>query len=291
MKTTFKKYPSSYVKTSADSEAQQLCKTAEKLIKENLVSAGLKKKYLSMLAISVTPAGSGFRATVVLPKKAFHGAKESEFFYKRDLENTIQALCNSVCHRRNLIERQDELSKPDRPKSSTQIALSEARNSRDPDKLRELAKHSAKTVRDLVAKNQNTPEDALFDFLNTTYVNLGRFKSPEYLYKIFDLGDILLNYQLAFLKYLPEDLYYDLFDFGLDNFDTKHDYVEGKDIIGQLATNSSTPQDIYYKIYELNDADEDWHLVCGARLYNCPIPQDIVDGILERHPDWEGRFK
>ena len=282
-----------YVKASSDSEAKQLCKIAEKQIKDNLVAAGLKKKYLPMLSISVIPAGSGFRATVVLPKKAFHGAKESVFFYKRDVEDEINLLCKWVCLKSELIERQDELSKPDRPKSSTQVALSEARNSTDPDKLRELAKHNAKTVKEAVAKNKNTPEDALFDLVTTNDIPLSRFKSPEYLYKIFDLGSIRLNNDLSYLKNLPEDLYYDLFDFGLDNFDvkdTKADYITGKYIIDELAINPSTPQDIYYKIYELDNNDEDWHLLCGSKLYKCPIPQDIIDGILKKHPEWKGRF-
>lgn len=279
-----------YVKASADSEAKQLCKTAEKHIKDNLVAAGLKKKYLPMLSISVIPAGSGFRATVVLPKKAFHGAKESVFFYRRDLETKIETLCKWVYLNSNLIERQDELSKPDRPKSSTQVALSEARNSTDPDRLRELAKHNARTVREAVAKNKNTPEDALFDLVTTNDIHLSRFKSPEYLYKIFDLGSILLNDKLAYLKNLPDDLYHDLFDFGLDNFDVKYSYLSGERIIGDLAINPSTPQDIYYKIYELDNNDEDWHLLCGSKLYKCPIPQDIIDGILKKHPEWEGKF-
>lgn len=282
-----------YVNASADSEAKELCKTAEKQIKDNLVASGLKKKYLPMLSISVIPAGSGFRATVVLPKKAFHGAKESVFFYKRDVEDEINLLCNSVCRKSQLIERQDELSTPDRPKSSTQVTLSEARNSTDPDKLRELAKHNAKTVREAVARNKNTPEDALFDLVTTNDIPLSRFKSPEYLYKIFDLGSIYLNYQLSYLENLPEDLYYDLFDFGLDKFDvkdTKAYYLTGERIVGKLAINPSTPQDIYYKIYDLDNSGEDWHLLCGYELYDCPIPQDIIDGILTKHPEWEVRF-
>ena len=280
-----------YVKASSDSEAKQLCKTAEKQIKDNLVAAGLKKKYLPMLSISVIPAGSGFNATIVLPKKAFHGAKESVFFYRRDLETKIETLCKWVYLNSNLIERQDELSKPDRPKSSTQVALSEARNSTDPDRLRELAKHNARTVREAVAKNKNTPEDALFDLVTTNDIHLSRFKSPEYLHKIFDLGDFLLNNKLSYLKNLPEDLYYGLFDFGLDNFDVRYHYVTGETILGNLATNPGTPQDIYYKIYELNNINEDWHLLCGSELsYNCPIPQDIIDGILYfTHLTWIGR--
>ena len=279
-----------YVRASADSEIKQTCKTAEKLIKEKFVSAGLKKKYLPMLNISVMPAGSGFRATVVLPRKAFHGIKESVFFYKRDLESKIETLCRWVYLQSQLIERQDELSKPDRPKSSTQIALSEARNSTDPDRLRELAKHNAKTVRAAVAKNKNTPEDALFDLVTTNDIRLDRFKSPEYFYKIFDLGIIRLNNKLAYLKNLPEDLYYALFDFGLDNFDVKEKYLTGSGILDKLATNPSTPQDIYYKIYEMNNDEEDWQLICGANLHNCPIPHDIIDDLIKKHPEWEGRF-
>lgn len=271
-----------YVKASADSDRRQFCIDCENTLKQELLDSGVTQETLNQLYITVIPAGSGFRATITLPAKAFHGAKASEFFYKRDVDEALANLISRVDYY-DLVGRQSELLKPSRPQSSTAKYVSEARNTSDPDRLRELANHNAKSVRQAVAKNKNTPEDALYQLLTEGFdIRLGRF-SPSYYRKIAELGD---SYKRSLLYHndIPEDLIRDIFDYAMS--------TDNQELLEEIAGHRNVPEDIAEELYNLDDKNIDWRLKCNYELNKIStISDDMYQGIKDRRPEWtfEGR--
>lgn len=270
-----------YVKANADSDRRQFCIDCENTLKQKLLDSGVTQETLNQLYITVIPAGSGFRATVTLPAKEFHGAKASEFFYKRDIDEALANLISRVNYY-DLVGRQSELLKPSRPQSSTARYTSEARNTSDPDRLRELANHNAKSVRQAVAKNRNTPEDALYQLLTEGFdIPLHRF-SPSYYRKIAELGD---RYQrrLLYLRNIPEDLIRDLFDSAIS--------TGNQQLLFEIAGNICVSEDIVEELYNLNDEHIDWGLKCNYEFNTSSAVSDAIYQGIEDRRDWafEGR--
>lgn len=273
---------------SDTSEKLTFCHGIESEIVDALKAAGLTEQTLQQVDVYVKPAGSGFRATIQLPNRVSNGGKVSEFFYRRDVDTVVDMLLNDY-KIQNLIDNQAELAKPARKKSSTAIAVSEARNSKDPYKLRELSRHNAKSVRKAVESNEYTPEDALIDMLKTDrYVDnrklLRNIKNLRALFEAFPHDKLLVNNvgradgsifdYLSAINRTPDDILYAIMQ------SSEPDTEEYPSIWCNLASNSNSPDEVFRILYDENDLSIDWRL-----SLNKNIPEDIARGLIQRYED------
>ena len=271
-----------YVKAASEYDhmaAQEFCKNLEQQIQDSWASLGLAAG-MAALDLYIKPAGSGYRVTVQLPRKHFHGQKWTDYFYKRDADQIVRRYSDLSDDMIDYLNAHAaELTAPV-SRSSTAEAVSEGRNSTDPNRLQQLAQHSAKSVRRAVLRNPNTPPDAKLSI----YESDG---DPDYSMRLSTIPiDMLVDYHykhpddMRIFKGImgssrtPEHVIRELFDEAAQ-------YAGYDSPLFQLVVKrNDLPEDIYYKLAELDDTSIDWNLIV-----NRGVPMELVETVLDRHSD------
>ena len=270
-----------YIISSESTDRIQFAKELESELIERLLGIGLTQSTMDQLVVSVQPSGSGFRATVQLPTRVFHGKKISEFFYRREADGVIDDIVDSRVIR-ELSESQGELLKPARKPSSTAEAISEARNSNNSARLAELSRHNAASVRRLVAKNPYTDSATLKRLANDPDVN--EFTINYYNMNYQDLLDLAMEGNehagrfVARSKEVDRDTLLSLFDYFLTH--TNGRYLDPELFCSIIRRPDVLDEADYNYMLSLDNSYIDWWMSLSSNL-----PVSVYYQIIERYSD------